>query len=648
MIVDVLSGSITRVLVSPDTDSFSISGHGTTIAYSVLNREPERKKPGGAEAEGYRIAFDEDTEVLHPTHSFYVLKQGQDDTWTQPQLLTIRNPITNARETQLVVNSHFTEISLSPDGNQLLFQYMTPALPKSWYDDPIVKLYAVQNTFFEILVRYDLTRKETSLAFDSISTSSVPVWSDDSKTFFVNAYSPVASAWQADDVHDNLARPNNANLFAVNFESDTTVELVRHISFYHEAPSLGSNGRNLVVHVAGNMIARVDFDRNGWRETGRESIPSGELNRISAVASNGHTTFVVAEAVTRPEDIFGYRSGEQRLHVLTDLNPEIRSLEFAKIKQVDWSVDGKYTASGLLFLPPDYTPGKRYPLVIQTKGEQGWFACDSGFSHSPSFAPEPLATAGIAYLAPFSKPSAGGPTTPHQLDGQYPGGVAEAVDQMKMWDSAVDDLARQGLIDPSKVGIIGFSRTGFHVEFNLAHAKTHYAAATVADNVSYSLAEYLYLPDDSHAADAMFGGPPFGASLVNWERYSVSYNLDKIRTPLLMEEMGYGVHDDNSEKIPLDLVLSYEIYRGLRIRKKPVEMYYYPDEEHQPDHPKARLASITRNLDWYRFWLQGYEHPNPEDPDQYKRWEHLRELRDADQKATGPINNDSQTSEAPR
>jgi hypothetical protein len=59
-------------------------------------------------------------------------------------------------------------------------------------------------------------------------------------------------------------------------------------------------------------------------------------------------------------------------------------------------------------------------------------------------------------------------------------------------------------------------------------------------------------------------------------------------------------------------------------------LYYYPNEQHQPDHPQARLANLQRNLDWYRFWLQGYERPNPEDPDQYKRWEHLRELRDAD------------------
>jgi hypothetical protein len=134
----------------------------------------------------------------------------------------------------------------------------------------------------------------------------------------------------------------------------------------------------------------------------------------------------------------------------------------------------------------------------------------------------------------------------------------------------------------------------------------------------------------------MYGGPPYGKTLENWQRYSISFNLDKVHTPLLMEEMGLGVHDDRQNLIPRDLAIHYEISKGLIRLGKPVEMYYYPDEGHQPDHPKARLESLQRNLDWYRFWLQGYERPDPEDPDQYKRWEHLKALRDADSETATP------------
>jgi dipeptidyl aminopeptidase/acylaminoacyl peptidase len=358
----------------------------------------------------------------------------------------------------------------------------------------------------------------------------------------------------------------------------------------------------------------------------REQIPSGEADRISAVVSSGRSTFVVSETVTTPQEIFEYTSEDPTMRVLTDLNPQLRFLRLATAKTIHWQVNGEYEAAGLLFLPPDYVQGKRYPLVIQTKGEQGWFACDSGSSHLPSFAPQPIATAGIAYLAPSSDGTQSSSDKPHGPNTAYPGGVGEAVQQMEMWDSAVDSLARLGIVDPTRVGIIGFSRTGFHVEFDITQAKTHYAAATAADNINYSLAEYLFLPYTSHAEIAMFGGPPFGDTLGNWERYSISYNLDRVHTPLLMEQMGYGVCDDDPNKIPLGLVTPYEIYRGLRLREKPVEMYYYPEDVHQPDHPLARLASLQRNVDWYRFWLQNYEDPLPSKQEQYKRWREMRRV----------------------
>jgi hypothetical protein len=96
--------------------------------------------------------------------------------------------------------------------------------------------------------------------------------------------------------------------------------------------------------------------------------------------------------------------------------------------------------------------------------------------------------------------------------------------------------------------------------------------------------------------------------------------------------MGYGQEDNDQDRPPDNLALHEELLVGLSRLQKPVELYYYPNEQHQPEHPQARIASLQRNVDWFRFWLQGYERPNPEDPDLYKRWEHLRELRDADNK----------------
>ncbi len=41
----------------------------------------------------------------------------------------------------------------------------------------------------------------------------------------------------------------------------------------------------------------------------------------------------------------------------------------------------------------------------------------------------------------------------------FPGNIGEAAQAVNLWEAAIESLDRQGLIDPKKVGIIGFSRT---------------------------------------------------------------------------------------------------------------------------------------------------------------------------------------------
>ena len=123
----------------------------------------------------------------------------------------------------------------------------------------------------------------------------------------------------------------------------------------------------------------------------------------------------------------------------------------------------------------------------------------------------------------------------------------------------------------------------------------------------------------------MYGGPPYGKGLANWQKYSVSFALKDIKTPILLETMGHSVAYRNEQAPPIFLSAVLDVFAGLNQLGKPVEWYYYPEEEHTPDHPIARLASVTRNVDWYRFWLTGYEDPNPAKVEQYKRWRESRE-----------------------
>jgi hypothetical protein len=63
--------------------------------------------------------------------------------------------------------------------------------------------------------------------------------------------------------------------------------------------------------------------------------------------------------------------------------------------------------------------------------------------------------------------------------------------------AAIEQLDAEGLIDPHKVGIIGFSRTGWYVLNTLLHATKYFAAATLAECSYISFGEYLMNADYS-------------------------------------------------------------------------------------------------------------------------------------------------------
>ncbi|HEX7115087.1 MAG TPA: hypothetical protein VF193_08130 [Steroidobacter sp.] len=65
--------------------------------------------------------------------------------------------------------------------------------------------------------------------------------------------------------------------------------------------------------------------------------------------------------------------------------------------------------------------------------------------------------------------------------------------------------------------------------------------------------------------------------------------------------------------------------------------------------PELRILAIyRRNLDWFRFWLQDIEDPNPAKAEQYERWRKLRELQCANKNSLRDYCNVTSRLEAPR
>jgi hypothetical protein len=645
--IDVESKALTRLVVlNPNAREFSISKNGDAIVYGVDVAGKERMRGPSADesARGYRIPFEEEGGTVWPERQLFAmhrLRRG----WSSPELLVIKSPLSGAPMNALTyLPNSGLDIALSPSGRFLLFEYLetTGTMPEEWRASGYKKLVSnsSRTDAFYLTVLYDLATHKSSLPLKSPFVLSAPVWSQDGKSFTVAGQPLIGSSMEADQMKDSsLGHSSGSHLFWVEPATGSVEVVASQLAYPWEGALYWKDNNEMLVRVSkiGNAT-RLVREGNQWQPVASYEIP---LERSSELATDGHS-FVSGHSDFRtPPELFEGTLGSQETHVFAKFNPQFGHLKIAESRELHWKTSTGFDVDGILLIPPDYIEGTRYPLVIQTKPYSRGFGCSLG--DSPSFAPQPTADAGILYLGmippPFDSPQTQETYYPKGYPGfQGPGGVAEAAFNMDIWDSAIAMLDARGIIDRSRVGIIGFSRTGWYTEFILSHSATHYRAATIADNVEYSLGEYWLRHDGPtlRSWDSMYGGPPYGETLSNWIKYSISFDLDRIHTPVLMEEMGNKQPAFTDPLAPPRLLAEkFELFTGLNRLHRPVEFYYYPNEDHSPDHPLARLSTLQRNLDWYRFWLQGHEDPAQDDPGRYARWRDLLKLQKESDRSEG-------------
>ena len=356
------------------------------------------------------------------------------------------------------------------------------------------------------------------------------------------------------------------------------------------------------------------------RYGGQDGRPESELfhhdNGVWQRVANFDTTALdmrlsvaVQESVDAPPVLVASDLETKKSKKLWDPNPQLAAINLGKAEVYRWHDKDGHDWIGGLVLPPKYTPGQRYPLVIQTHGFNPDKFLSDGF-YSTANAARALAARGIVVLQVAEPRWALFTPQDPEVDGRLG------------YESAIAQLAADGIIDAGKVGLIGFSHTGIYVLDSLIHSPSSFAAATLAECSTDSLWEYLINadyrgPQTVKVATDLIGSAPFGDGLKLWLSRSPGFSTDKIHVPVLFEE--------NS---PPTLVYSWDLYAALRLQARPVELLYMRSGKHILEQPSHLYASQEMNADWYDFWLNGHEDPNPTKSPQYSRWHQLRALQE--------------------
>lgn len=297
-------------------------------------------------------------------------------------------------------------------------------------------------------------------------------------------------------------------------------------------------------------------------------------------------------------------TGEQR--PLMDVNPDIAGVELSPVTEMRWSDRFGVESNGYLIKPLHYRSGQRYPLVMILYGFEGRFVTAAEWLSS--YPAQALAREGMAVLL-WNPPS------------QYDWNPDDLISSSRVWRerpmlslrSAIALLSAQGLVDTTRLGIMGWSYGGYIAQLALTDLQV-FRAASIGNGGGYSMGAYWVFGSRGHRVfyEKLYGGPPYGSTLLNWLTLTPLGSVGRIQAPVLIEAQA-------DEAINM-----LELYTALRRHRVPTEFVIYPDEAHVFVQPRHRLASMRRNLEWFSFWLLGKEGTGPRDDGQYARWRRLR------------------------
>ena len=181
-------------------------------------------------------------------------------------------------------------------------------------------------------------------------------------------------------------------------------------------------------------------------------------------------------------------------------------------------------------------------------------------------------------------------------------------------ESAIALLAASGDIDRTRVGLGGLSFGSEVTMWTIVHGDA-VAAASVASPVITAMYHLLGKLKGDAFLEGMSRLWQLGApedTPARWQLLSPALNLDRIRVPLLMQ-------------IPEQEYLYALDYAIPLIRRGIADLYVFPHEPHQKFQPRHKLAVYERNLDWFRFWLQGFEDDDATKSAQYENWRAMRD-----------------------
>ena len=330
------------------------------------------------------------------------------------------------------------------------------------------------------------------------------------------------------------------------------------------------------VDPAGGAVARVPLER---------PIATGFAFSGDAATLG----FIGSSASAYPEVFAGPVSGGAAKK-LSDLASELAPLTLGTSEVVSWKSTDGATIEGVLRKPAGHKPGAPAPLLVIIHGGPTGVSRPSLFGANYVYPMEAWLAKGALILEPNYRGSAGYGEAFRSLNVRNLG-VGDAWDVL----SGVDSLIAKGLVDKTRVGVMGWSQGGYISAFLTTHDSARFRAVSVGAGISNWVT--YYVSTDIHPFTRQYlKATPWDDSEIYGKTSPMTY-IKGAKAPTLIQ------HGDSDLRVPVSN--AFELYQGLRDQGVETRLALYKGFGHGLNKPKAVRHALQENLDWFDQHLFG-------------------------------------------
>lgn len=460
--------------------------------------------------------------------------------------------------------------SFSPDGRELAFTAKDQGREAAWSTD--INVYTVPVT----------GGAPVAITASNRGADQNPVYSPDGRTI----------------IYGSLERPgfeaDKGRLMAYDRATRTSRELLPR--WDRSADSYAFSPKGDAIYITSvdrgrDKLYRITRSATGWSAT-PQLLSSGRNNTSLSVSRDGNTLAWLQDATERPAEVFVATVGAAGLTDARQLTHENDSwIAQFKLHPVEdfWFIGANGdSVHGFLLKPPQYQPGKKFPVLFLIHGgpQGAWLDTWHGRWNYELFA-----SPGFAVVAINPRGSTGyGQKFVDQITKDWAGLVY--TDLMNGLDAA---LARNPWLDSTRMGAAGGSYGGYMTNWIAGHSNRFKALFTHAG--VYNLENMYGATEELWFTEWEFGGPYWEKNAMDsqYRRYSPHLFAGNFRTPHLV------IHGQLDYRVPY--IEGVSLFTALQRRNVPSRLIIFPDEGHWIGKPLNQQLWWGEVLGWFKKYL---------------------------------------------